>query len=125
MKSRIFILVALAFFKLFLRLPRSPIRPLPRDILRCKRLCSWRFSTTTWCVSTNSRLKQQQHVKEAAKSAYFPSIRNESAFIHVTDTQLVEIGAGSLGTVAGAALFLRSPQSLIRVAATSPPAARS
>jgi outer membrane protein TolC len=48
------------------------------------------------------KVEEQQHVKEAANSAYFPSIRNESSFIHVTDTQLIEIGAGSLGTVAGA-----------------------
>jgi outer membrane protein TolC len=47
------------------------------------------------------KVEEQQHVKEAAKSAYFPSIRNESTFIHLTDTQLIEIGAGSLGTVAG------------------------
>jgi outer membrane protein TolC len=47
------------------------------------------------------KVDEQQHVKEAAKSAYFPSIRNESTFIHLTDTQLIEIGAGTLGTVAG------------------------
>jgi outer membrane protein TolC len=47
------------------------------------------------------KVEEQQHVKEAAKSDYFPSIRNESSFIHLTDTQLIEVGAGSLGTVAG------------------------
>jgi len=48
------------------------------------------------------RVDEKQHVKEAAKSAYFPTIRNESSFVHLTDTQLVQIDAGSLGTVAGA-----------------------
>ena len=50
-----------------------------------------------------SHFKEQesQHAKEVAKSAYFPSIRNDSTFVHLTDTQLIEIGAGSLGTVAG------------------------
>ena len=47
------------------------------------------------------KVEEQQHVKEAAKSDYFPTIRNESTFIHLTDTQLIAIGAGSLGTVAG------------------------
>src|SRR6266567_395084 len=44
---------------------------------------------------------EKQHAKEAAKSAYFPSIRNDSSFLHVTDTQLVEIQAGSLGIAGG------------------------
>jgi outer membrane protein TolC len=47
------------------------------------------------------RVDEKQHVKEAAKSAYFPTIRNESSFVHITDTQLIQIDAGSLGTVAG------------------------
>src|SRR5262249_17534414 len=36
-----------------------------------------------------------------AKSEYFPSIRNDSSFFHVTDTQLIEIPAGELGVVTG------------------------
>src|SRR5271170_5214649 len=46
-------------------------------------------------------VEEKQHAKEVAKSAYFPNIRNESTFEHVTDTQLIEIYAGGLGTVAG------------------------
>jgi outer membrane protein TolC len=44
---------------------------------------------------------EKQYAKEAAKSSYFPSIRNDSAFARVTDTQLIEIEAGSLGEAAG------------------------
>ena len=47
------------------------------------------------------KVDEKQHVKEAAKSAYFPTIRNESSFVRITDTQLIQIDAGSLGTVAG------------------------
>ena len=47
------------------------------------------------------KVQEQQHAKEATKSAYFPTIRNDSHFLHLTDTQLIQIGAGSLGTVAG------------------------
>jgi outer membrane protein TolC len=43
----------------------------------------------------------KQHATGVAKSAYLPSIRNESTFIHLTDTQLVQLRAGSLGGVAG------------------------
>src|SRR5882724_2166613 len=41
---------------------------------------------------------EKQHAKEAAKGSYFPSIRNDSSFLRVTDTQLIQINSGSLGT---------------------------
>jgi outer membrane protein TolC len=47
-------------------------------------------------------VEEKQHAKEAARSAYFPSIRNDSNFLHLTDTQLIEINAGSLGAAGGA-----------------------
>jgi len=46
-------------------------------------------------------VEEKQHAKEAAKGSYFPSIRNDSSFVRVTDTQLIEIAPGSLGTAAG------------------------
>ena len=47
------------------------------------------------------KVEEKQQAKQAAKSEYFPSIRNESNFVHLTDTQLIQIYPGSLGTVAG------------------------
>jgi outer membrane protein TolC len=47
------------------------------------------------------KVQEQQHAKEVAMSAYFPTIRNDSHFMHLTDTQLIQIGAGGRGTVAG------------------------
>src|ERR1700747_3097189 len=47
-------------------------------------------------------VEEKQHAKEVAKSSYFPSIRNDSSFLHLTDTQLIEIAAGSLGAAGGA-----------------------
>jgi outer membrane protein TolC len=44
---------------------------------------------------------EKQHAKEAAKGSYFPSIRNESSFLHLTDTQLIQISPGGLGTAGG------------------------
>jgi outer membrane protein TolC len=42
-------------------------------------------------------VEEKQHAKEAAKSSYFPTIRNDSNFMHATDTELIQIKAGSLG----------------------------
>ena len=46
-------------------------------------------------------VEEKRQAKAVAKSSYFPSIRNDSSFMHVTDTQLVEINAGSLGLADG------------------------
>ena len=54
--------------------------------------------------------EEKQQAKAFAKSSYFPSIRNDSSFMHVTDTQLVQIDAGSLGLADGTAI---PPQSRI------------
>src|SRR5262249_13187070 len=43
-------------------------------------------------------VEEQQHAKDVARSAYLPTLRNDTTFFHVTDTQLIEIAAGSLGT---------------------------
>lgn len=47
------------------------------------------------------RVEEMQHAKEKAKSAYFPTIKNESRIFALTDTQFIQIPGGSLGTVAG------------------------
>ena len=47
------------------------------------------------------KVDEKQHAKEVAKSGYFPSIRNDSTFVHLTDTQLIQIYPGTLGTIAG------------------------
>jgi outer membrane protein TolC len=45
------------------------------------------------------KVEEDEHAKELARSAYFPVLRNDTSFLHVTDTQLIEIPAGSLGSV--------------------------
>src|SRR5579864_1625 len=44
---------------------------------------------------------EKQQAKQAAKSSYFPSIRNDSSFMRLTDTQLIQIKAGGLGVAGG------------------------
>src|ERR1700675_4877102 len=46
-------------------------------------------------------VEEKRQAKEVARSSYFPSIRNDSSFMHLTDTQLIEISPGSLGVAGG------------------------
>jgi outer membrane protein TolC len=47
------------------------------------------------------RVQQSEHSKEAARSSFFPTLRNESYLAHLTDTQFIAIPEGSLGTAGG------------------------
>jgi outer membrane protein TolC len=48
-----------------------------------------------------SAVDEKQHAKEATKSSYFPTLRNDSGFMRVTDTQLIQINSGSLSAAGG------------------------
>jgi outer membrane protein TolC len=50
---------------------------------------------------------EEQHAKEVARSAYLPTIRNDSVFAHATDTQFIGIPAGGLGVVGSSAIPAR------------------
>jgi outer membrane protein TolC len=45
------------------------------------------------------KVEEDQHAKEVARSAYYPLLRNDSVFAHLTDTQFIEIPTGGLGAV--------------------------
>ncbi len=47
------------------------------------------------------QVEEKEHAKRIDKSQYFPSIRNDSNFMHATDTELIEIRQGSLGVAGG------------------------
>jgi outer membrane protein TolC len=49
-------------------------------------------------------VEEEKHAKEAARSAYLPTIRNNSEFTHATDTEFIGIPAGELGVVADSAI---------------------
>ena len=53
-----------------------------------------------------ARLKvtENEHKKAGERSAYFPSITNQSNALHITELQIVEIPAGIFGRVAGTAI---------------------
>ena len=53
---------------------------------------------------------EKDQAKEAARSGYFPQVRNDTTLIHVTDTQLIEIPAGGLG---GVGTTLVPPRTLV------------
>jgi outer membrane protein TolC len=46
---------------------------------------------------SRSAVDEKQRAKDIARSAYFPTVHTDSSFMHVTDTQLIEIPAGGLG----------------------------
>jgi outer membrane protein TolC len=52
----------------------------------------------------NYTVEEKERAKQVAKSSYFPSIRNDSNFMHATDTELIEIKAGSLGAAGGTSI---------------------
>jgi outer membrane protein TolC len=49
-------------------------------------------------------VEEKRQEKALAKSSYFPSIRNDSNFMHATDTELIQIRAGSLGVAGGTSI---------------------
>jgi outer membrane protein TolC len=49
---------------------------------------------------TGLQVEEKQHAKDAARSSYFPTLRNDSSVVNVTDTQFIAIPAGSLGIAA-------------------------
>jgi outer membrane protein TolC len=54
------------------------------------------------------KVEEKRHAKDIARSAYFPLLRNDSGVLRVTDTQFIDIPAGSLGIVDGTPLPERS-----------------
>jgi outer membrane protein TolC len=47
---------------------------------------------------------EKDRVKDAARSGYFPQVRNETNLVRVSDTQLIGIPAGALGVVGGTSI---------------------
>ena len=52
-------------------------------------------------------VEEEQHAKEVARSAYLPTLRNDSMFAHASDTQFIAIPAGGLGVVSGTSIPAR------------------
>jgi outer membrane protein TolC len=47
---------------------------------------------------------EAQHAKDVARSSYLPTLRNDSIFAHLTETQFIAIPVGGLGVVANTAI---------------------
>jgi len=54
------------------------------------------------------KVGEKEHTRDLARSAYYPVVRNDSNFFHLTDTQFISLPAGSVGTVGGAPLPAQS-----------------
>jgi outer membrane protein len=48
-----------------------------------------------------SAVDEKRSAKDVARSSYFPVLRNDSSFVHLTDTQFIEIPTGGLGAAGG------------------------
>jgi outer membrane protein TolC len=57
---------------------------------------------------TQLTVEEKQHAKDLARSAYFPLLHNDSGLTKLTDTEFIGIPAGSLGTIDGTSLPVRS-----------------
>ena len=107
MKSKVLLVVALALLTTGASAEDPGTAPPPRH-LTLQEAVQLALQHNHLVRINQFKVEEQQHVKEIARSAYSPSIRNESTFIHLTDTQLVEVVAGSLGTVAGSPFPVQS-----------------
>jgi outer membrane protein TolC len=47
------------------------------------------------------KVEESQHAKEVARSAYLPTLSDDSRLYKLTDTQFIQIAGGSLGTING------------------------
>jgi outer membrane protein TolC len=54
------------------------------------------------------QVEEKQHAKDVARSSYFPTVRNDSEVVNVTDTQFIGIPAGSLGAPANTPIPARA-----------------
>jgi len=54
------------------------------------------------------QVEEKQHAKDVARSSYFPTLRNDSSVVNVTDSQFIEIPAGAFGAPANTPVPSRS-----------------
>jgi outer membrane protein TolC len=53
----------------------------------------------------NSKVRENREKRKSVRADYFPHLTNESNYFHITNTRLIDIPAGSLGTVPGVGPF--------------------
>jgi outer membrane protein TolC len=53
----------------------------------------------------SSKVQESSEKRKGVRADYFPHLTNESTYFHITNTRLVDIPAGSLGTVPGVGPF--------------------
>jgi outer membrane protein TolC len=98
--ATLFLLVAMAFFTLTAAAEENGNTAPPRHITLQEAVQLARRHNHDIRIAGYT-VDEKQHAKEVARSSYFPSIRNDSSFMHVTDTQLIQIQSGSLGIAGG------------------------
>jgi outer membrane protein TolC len=95
-----FLLIAMAFLACFVAAEETG-NIAPRRHITLQEAVQLAFKHNHDIRIAGYTVEEKQQAKQVAKSSYFPSIRNDSSFMHVTDTQLIQIRSGSLGIAGG------------------------
>jgi outer membrane protein TolC len=98
--AALFLLVAMTFFACTAAAEETGNAPPPRHIT-LQEAVQLALSHNHDIRIAGYTVDEKERAKQVTKSSYFPSIRNDSSFMHVTDTQLIQIKSGSLGIAAG------------------------
>ena len=99
--AALFLLIAIAFFACNAAAQETGNTPPPRHIT-LREAVQLALQHNHDIRIAGYTVDEKQQAKQVAKSSYFPSIRNDSSFMHLTDTELIQIKSGGLGVVGGA-----------------------
>jgi outer membrane protein TolC len=108
MNARIKLLLVSLSFLAALTIARAQNHPAPPRHITLQEAVQLALKHNHLVRITALQVEEKQHAKDVARSAYFPTVRNESRVFNVTDSQFIELPAGSLGTAAGTPIPERS-----------------
>src|ERR1700740_3796118 len=98
--AALFLLVAMTFFACTAAAEEAGNTPPPRHIT-LQEAVQLALSHNHDIRIAGYTVDEKQQAKQVAKSSYFPSIRNDSSFMRLTDTQVVQIREGTLSAPGG------------------------
>jgi outer membrane protein TolC len=101
--TALFLLLAMAFFASSAAAQETG-NPAPRRQITLQQAVQLALQHNHDIRIAGYTVEEKRQAKSVARSSYFPSIRNDSSFLHVTDTELIQIRSGSLGVAGGTSI---------------------
>jgi outer membrane protein TolC len=101
--TALFLLLAMAFFASSAAAQETG-NPAPRRRITLQQAVQLALQHNHDIRIAGYTVEEKRQAKSVARSSYFPSIRNDSSFLHVTDTELIQIRSGSLGVAGGTSI---------------------